>query len=279
MAFDIGKLSGDFRNTIDWMLEDKCGGDIVSDLQKFKSIKQEIETNPDSLQALRLLVELKITNSWYRPMPRNFAADFDSFIMKYGENFRTTRAANELAALIERHSRFPQKGKVRDWTSMLLNDFLTLRDFTRKLYELRVQGKKSDVLGMKGSDNYLRDVGYWDVIPIDIHQKRFLIRSGIYHAFSVYREQDPLDPRSLQGDLSRFCSLFLRGKIVEDIDLSNAPGIVDIFIWSYCAKERYSLCGSTPKCDTCRLNDTCLFGITNLQRAHKLGRIQYLKQK
>ena len=267
MEFDANRFAGRFRNTVDWMLEDKHGVEIRDDLALCKARKNELKTRPDSIEMLRFLVLLKVTNSWYRRQPVNFDTDFNSFTAKYGENFRTPRAADELAALVEKHMLLTPKGKGREWIPRLLSDFPTLRDLTEDLYVRRTRGKTSEVVGEKGADDYLRNFGYWDRIPIDIHEKRFLIRSGIFHAFSVSAKQDPLEPGALQHALSRFCSLCLAGKIVEGMDLASAPGIVDIFIWSYCAERRYNICGSTPRCDDCGLRNACLFGVTNMENA------------
>jgi hypothetical protein len=52
---------------------------------------------------------------------------------------------------------------------------------------------------------------------------------------------------------------------VEGIDLGHAWGIVDLFIWYFSAeKDGYNICGSTPNCEKCNLNDVCLYALTNI---------------
>jgi len=267
MEFDIESFGSQFQNTIDWMLQGEHRDIIKKHLDNCLRRKNELEANPESLDALRFLVTLKITNSWFRDPPDDFGDKFRSFEKQYGEDFRTEEAQERLANLIAECGvlRIPEE-KAREWVRELLNNSGTLSDFTRALYNLRKKGVKAKELGLgnKGADVYLRNFGKWDRIPIDIHEKRFLLRSGIYHAFSISGNQDPLQDRCLQDALSEFCRQCLQGKIVEGIDLASAPGIVDVFIWSYCADNKsggYNICGSAPRCGVeCSLTNSCLFG-------------------
>jgi hypothetical protein len=93
-----------------------------------------------------------------------------------------------------------------------------------------------------------------------------LIRTGIWHLLNAKPDQDPIDMRSLQVALSQFCLIYLKGNIVEGIDLATAPGIADLLIWSYCSDKRYNICGKIPKCSGCKLEKTCLLGVVNTQR-------------
>jgi hypothetical protein len=267
MEFDIYKFSIKFRESMDWMLKDKFGGEIKRDISSCVTKRRELETVPDCLDALRLLVELLVTNAWYYKKPAGFNSYMNSFVARYGQNIRTVEARNELATLVGRLSPPLIRNRAKDSIQKLLADYSSLKQFTEQLYALALQDK-SDVLGEKGRDNYLRDFGYWDRIPIDRHEMRFMIRTGIYHVFSVRDKNDPLET----GDV------YLGGKPIEKIELNNAPGIVDIFIWSYCSKERYAICGSTPRCHDCQLSDSCLLGCTNIQRLLELGRIEFSKR-
>lgn len=275
MEFDVNRLFVDFRSTVDWMLGDKYAGMIKSDLDLCKTRKKELEVRPDSLDALRSLVEFIVTQAWYYKKPQGFDSSIDSFIGKYGGNIRTASAISDLTNIVAKLSppRIRDQAQVR--IQRLFAAYHTLREFTQELYEQATKGKSNGVLGEKGRDNYLRDFGYWDRIPMDRHEMRFLVRLGIYHLFSLSGKNDPLEKGSLHDALSRFCLVALSGKKVEGIELGSAPGIVDIFIWSYCSKERYNICGSTPKCEICNLKGSCLLGCTNIQRLHALGRIRF----
>jgi len=93
---------------------------------------------------------------------------------------------------------------------------------------------------------------------------RFIVRTGIYHARSVKVRSDPLQMAAFHDALTRFCSDYLKGYTVFGIDLGSAPGIVDVFIWSFCSRERYGICGSVPKCGVCPLKEACLYSIVNI---------------
>jgi len=118
---------------------------------------------------------------------------------------------------------------------------------------------------------FLRRYGYSTILIlvtgieylIDRHEMRFIIRTGIYHACSVKSESDPLEKSHFQYILTRFCDAYLSGYKVKGIDLGEAPGIVDIFIWSYCADERYKICAKILNCEKCNLKGVCLYAITN----------------
>jgi hypothetical protein len=260
VEFNIDRFSEEFENVIDWMLIDRHGRDIKADLQLFNNNRSEFSKNPDSTKALRILIELVVTQSWYYQTPANFKELIDLFMTKHGTNFRMPAAQASLIELIEGLARPRIVTQAKESMQKFLNNYSTIEQFTKKLYDLAKQGK-TDILGEKGRDNYLRDFGYWDRIPMDRHEMRFIIRTGIYHACSVRDKNDPLEKFSLHDALTRFCSRHLERKVVEGIDLGKAPGIVDIFIWSYCGKGRYNICGSTPKCGGCGIKNVCLYSL------------------
>jgi hypothetical protein len=136
----------------------------------------------------------------------------------------------------------------------------SIQDFTAELYELAKKGQ-SIVLGEKGRDNYLRDYGYFDRIPMDRHEMRFILRTGIYTCCPP-NESDPLNKKHLQRGLADFCGTYLKGKRIQGIDLGEAPGIVDFFIWYYCSREGYNICGNIPKCKKCDLNGSCFYALS-----------------
>jgi len=261
VTFDINKFADEFKNIINWMLTNKYSQEIKDNLQLFKNNKKELSKNPDSTKALKTLVELMITQALYYRKPANFDSDINSFITKYGTSFRASTAQKDLVNLARKLAPPKIANQAKEGIQKLLTGYSTIKQFTDELYYLSKEGK-SEVLGEKGRDNYLRDFGYWDRIPMDRHEMRFTIRTGIYHACSIEDKNDPLQKSSLHDALTRFCSQYLKGEITEEIDLGDAPGIVDIFIWSYCGKERYNICGSTPKCEECNLKEACLYALT-----------------
>jgi hypothetical protein len=263
IPFDIERLADGFKSTIDWMLERKYGEELRSGIQQFKDNKDDLSQNPDSETALRHLIELFVTQGRYYSKPGDFDSEMDSFIAKHGTRFRTPAAQEDLVGLVGRLAR-PSRivARAKKNTSELLTEYSTIGQFTDELHKLAKEGKKK-MLGEKGRDNYLRDFGRWDRIPMDRHEMRFIIRTGIYHTCNIENRNDPLRKSYLHDALTSFCSTHLKGKMVEGIDLSSAPGIVDIFIWTYCSREGYNICGSTSKCDRCNLKGVCLYALAS----------------
>ncbi len=140
-----------------------------------------------------------------------------------------------------------------------------------KLFEERFENILEDdaKIGRKGRDNLLRDCGFLNHIPIDIHENRFLLRTGIFHKYASLNESDPTDYDHLANAMRRFCEKELKTLKVNGISLSDAPGLVDLIVW-YFSQEKteqeisLGICAKTPLCEKCPLNNICLFG-----RQHK----------
>jgi len=256
IKFDIRRFAEKFKEVVIWMLENEHGNKIKNDLKNFRRNEMLLSENPDDLRVLRIIIEMIKSSSGRLNLPGDFDKKWNEFEKKHGHNFRTEEAKEDLIKLVGE--------KKRENIEKLLS-YPTLKEFTEDLYKLAKE-RKTAVLGEKGRDSYLRDFGYWDRIPIDIHEMRFIIRSGIYHACSDLGKNDPLKKRDLQDCLRMFCEDYLHGFVVEGIDLGRAPGIVDLFIWSYSAKDRYNICAVTPKCDKCMLKRACLYALFHLQK-------------
>jgi hypothetical protein len=125
-------------------------------------------------------------------------------------------------------------------------------------------------IGRKGRDNILRDCGFFNRIPIDVHEQRFLIRTGIFHKYASLNDADPTDYAHLANAMSRFSKNKLSELEVNGIRLSEAPGIVDLIIWYFSqekTEEEISLgiCAKVPKCGKCPLNTLCIFAKLRMQ--------------
>ena len=257
MEFEINEFTNGFKKTIDWMLNDKYGDatkKFLNDLYKSRNIKEEL----DSIEALILLTRIIKTGGFHLKETKVFLDTLDSFREQYGGNFRVPTARDELIELVG-----PNSMKKAKMEKLLL--YPTLKQFTDDLYNSATQNK-TEILGKKGRDNYLRDVGYWDRIPIDRHEMRFIVRSGIFHVFSHIDKSDHLDYNHLESALTNFCNKCLKDYFVEGINLGNAPGVVDAFIWTFSAEDKYNICGATPQCNKCPLNGTCLYSVADLSR-------------
>ena len=278
MQFKPIALGNQFRNAVDWMIGGQHGPMIDSSIKHYQRRQAELSRDPDAESALRLLVDIKITNSFRRTLSasksQQFEADFGCFLQGHGQNLRTSQAKDSLGSLIVSHSVFKiDRRKADKWVEELMDGKQTLKDFTDDLHRLRVQRKKN-LLEPKGADLYLRDVGFFDIAPVDLHQRRFLVRTGIFHAFALPGREDPLDYNSLQDALSMFCTICLTGKLVNGVDLGSAPGIVDLLIWFFCSDRNYEICGSTPRCSGCVLSSECLYSLTGIQNALNTGQTQ-----
>ena len=129
-----------------------------------------------------------------------------------------------------------------------------------------LRGRKPECLsgvkgiGLKGACDIVRTLGYFDVAPIDVHEKRFLLRTGIVCRYGPV-SFDPKDRMSYLEALRNFCREELSGEKILGIDLGEAPGIVDVAIWYFCSEEGRNVCGNKPKCDKghCLLRSCCLY--------------------
>jgi len=251
MIYNINIFAAEFKKTIIWMLNSDHSQKIINDLNYFKKNKEILNEEPDSIVALRTIIELIKTNGYRLKLASDFNSNWDSFIKKYKKNFRELPAKEELILIVG-----AQNGnKINQ-----IFAYNTLKEFTDKLYELAKE-RKTIVLGEKGRDNYLRDFGFWDRIPMDRHEMRFIIRSGIFNSCSSDGKYDPLERSDLHDALKNFCIKYLKDFTIEGIDLGSAPGIADIFIWSFSAEDRYNICVAVPKCNQCNLNSVCLYAL------------------
>lgn len=124
--------------------------------------------------------------------------------------------------------------------------------------------EKQAGIGIKGQNNLLRDCGFYDHIPIDIHERRFLLRTGIFHKYASLDKSDPEDDEDLAKAFANFCKKELNTLQVEGVLLSDAPGLVDLIIW-YFSQEKtekqnsLAICAKNPQCGKCPLKLICLF--------------------
>lgn len=151
----------------------------------------------------------------------------------------------------------------------------TLKEWADERNEHAINGKRDPYLtklkgvGHKGRDNMLRDLGYFKRTPIDRHEVRFMVRVGIFHRYAPRNADITMSTekgyQGIHDALSNFAREELKGIKISNIELSEAPGIVDMAIWHFCCvKETESclgICCSNPKCDEleCPIRNHCLF--------------------
>ncbi len=148
----------------------------------------------------------------------------------------------------------------------------SLKNWVEELYKSVDKGRREEYvkgikgLGKKAVDIILRDLGYFERAPIDRHERRFLLRTGIALLYTS-GEKDPLDYEFYHEALSKYCEQELKGvtRNVDGITIPlDKPGIVDWIIWYFsCEKEAEkkckAICTSKPKCNECPIKDLCLY--------------------
>lgn len=146
--------------------------------------------------------------------------------------------------------------------------FQHVADWIKNLHKLRRRGQT--LMGPKSDDDFLKEHGFFDRVPIDVHSKRFLFRTGILHYYSKKRKPNPkffstnynLQYENFQEALKSFCHDFLSGIEVGGFDLAENPGVVDLIVWRHCAEsEEYdcrNICGDQPKCVKCSFKNACM---------------------
>lgn len=165
---------------------------IKADLNRFMKNKEELEKDPDYIGAIEKIGELIASNNYFRPWPVGlFIENFDKRVRPLGSNFfRTQQGQDTLIEIIESVAikRETAVRKIKEILTELKSK--SVKDWNKTLYAQSQKGEETN-LGPKGRDIYLRDMGYLDRVPIDTHEMRFILRTGIYHLCSQ-REFDPL---------------------------------------------------------------------------------------
>lgn len=268
------EFSEDFKAFFSDLLKDKFGKVIREDIRDFRENIIGLRENSNYYKALERVIELLMTNSWWRPLPTGARNEYKKQVDRYhdrfgDEGFRKSEGEKRLLEIVSQFATTNREKAAQKTASLiriLTDREATIRDWTENLYRL-AKNCKTEILGDKGRDNYLRDFGYFDRAPLDRHEWRFIVRTGIFHYHATREKSDPQDRDHLQASLVNFCSKKLRGFQVEEIndclgqslDLGKNAGMVDLFIWSYNADERYRICGKQPQCSQCILSGSCMF--------------------
>ena len=176
-----------------------------------------------------------------------------------------------------------QKEKARQKIPKLLNKLRELEETLKNLTSgeerlKKFKGKFEEILrdvgiGLKGINNLLRDCGYTERIPIDIHEKRFLLRTGIFHRYAP-ADGDPLNDEHLSKTLTNFSKSELAEISIGGVSLGDHPGLVDFIIWYYCQEKttkevNLNVCGEKPRCDNCPFSamKLCMFAVSRAIQA------------
>jgi len=103
--------------------------------------------------------------------------------------------------------------------------------------------------------NLLKQAGYLDEAPVDLHVKRFVRR--------VARIDLSGDSRG-ERELKVLCSKQLTGLSYREYDLGVSPGVLDKLIRIHCSPDSdefgvpyRGICGDSPRCDVCPARGPC----------------------
>jgi hypothetical protein len=245
---------------------------VREDLGRARSRKQGLEQQRYPPAVLRLILDLMVSRSYFRESRIQKLSD--RLKQELGDESRLTfdfMKTSRCEALLRE---FGIEEKVKKLTDQLVST--SLREWLYDRHVKRTQKDDKDALleqlsfGDKGIDELLRDCGYFDRVPIDIHEQRFQVRTGIFQQYSP--SCDPLDKREYHEALICFCRNELQGLRLSEYSLDNSPGIVDWAIWYFCSKNYGRVCRDTPQCVICPLNHECLFGVNRLSTRVRRGK-------
>ncbi|TCO81307.1 hypothetical protein EV699_109149 [Plasticicumulans lactativorans] len=107
----------------------------------------------------------------------------------------------------------------------------------------------------KVRSNLLKQTGYLDEAPVDVHVERFVRR-----VVGVHLTCD----RRGERELKALCSTHLNGLRYREYDLGTSVGVLDKLIRIHCSpdKDEYGIsysdiCGVTPRCEVCPARGPC----------------------
>jgi hypothetical protein len=107
----------------------------------------------------------------------------------------------------------------------------------------------------KVRSNLLKQAGYLDEAPVDLHVKRFVRR--------VAGVDLSCDSRG-ERQLKELCSAQLTGLRYREYDIGASPGVLDKLIRIHCSPDRdefgvpyRGICGDSPRCHVCPARGPC----------------------
>jgi hypothetical protein len=232
---------------------------LLDDLRRFETWRHDLERQKYPPSVLKQIIDMMVSWSYFRERrvsafhDRLHKEKIDKITIELLRSKRFKRILRDFST-----RRNDMLRRVESFDTQLgggsLLQWLTERRSKRGEED---EGLKEIHLGDKGIDNLLRDCGFFDRVPIDIHEQRFLTRTGIFVSYS--ERGDPLSKTDYHEALTRFCREELSGLKVASYDLCKAPGLADLAIWYFCASKYGNVCASTPRCKICPISDSCLY--------------------
>lgn len=233
--------------------------DSIESCEKIRSSNEDI---------LKHLLIVKVTKGFWRDPPKINGVKFEDIkesdwradyfkrgegkeillksLNKYYRNYE-----EQYESLNESLFKNLENNNMEKWIEMALND-----------EEIR----KNVLRGDKSWKIFLRDAYDFKYIPIDMHEKRFQIRTGIFHHYLGKKIHDPGKEEHYEYALKNFAEDFLSDINIAGYNLGENPGLVDKFIWLHCADKKMEdgkqiggggICAQEPNCNGCILKDVC----------------------
>ncbi|MCJ2563650.1 MAG: hypothetical protein LN417_06140 [Candidatus Thermoplasmatota archaeon] len=255
MRMDNDKL----REQLGGFVED-YRAEMRNEARVFLNRWKGLQRNANSTRALRVIIEGIVTKGWrLQNLGKKFKRITGGQTGWTLDYFRSDAVRGPLEEV---------KAEARVDEFLRQTEDTSLREWLAERYAYAVRGEEDPHLkgikglGPKGRDDMLRSLGYLKRIPIDMHEKRFMIRTGIFHTFAD-KNGDPDDYDDYHHAMTEFCRVALKGRSLRvegvTLRLSESPGLFDKAVFAHCAKRR--VCGLAPKCfddkGACKLYGIC----------------------
>jgi len=229
--------------------------------RKEDSIIELEKRRKDPQKILENLLCVKISKGYWREnLIKSFREEVNN---RWDEKFfQSNEGKKILIKYLKKLYPYPEKEYNK------LNQFLFSKLEKESIWEW-INNNKNTLLAKIFPSNksrmiFLRDNFSFEYIPIDRHEKRFLIRTGIFFYYLSPEINIPDNNEHYIRALKKFCKEHLSRIKVHGYDLGKNPGLVDKFIWLHCAKESVGgkqICYEKPNCKSCLLSDSCFLAI------------------
>lgn len=237
-----------------------------------ESCQDSIEIRRDDKRILRQLLLVKVTKGFWREQPK---INGNKFLDLISPDNWTTRyfLEDDGKDILLRALRVYYRDANAQYDNLKTYLFDRIeQNNVKKWIEVALDKDKirKNILGGNKSWNiFLRDAYDFKYIPIDMHERRFQIRTGIFHFYLGKNVHNPDIEEHYEFALKSFSEDFLSDIKILGYNLGKNPGIVDLVIWLHCADKEvknkieiggHEICSTDPNCDFCMLKKTCALG-------------------
>ncbi|RLE84600.1 MAG: hypothetical protein DRJ67_10285, partial [Thermoprotei archaeon] len=201
---------------------------VVRRVGEFQRNREALEREAFPSGPLKLVVEAIVTQSWWRRNRWNMLLDalrerdysrwrkplirledlaFMAETMEFLYKSRKGRWWRDAAESLRfREAALREAGSLKAWVAEVHRAVDEMGgNWRRHEYVSGIKG-----LGFKGINDVLRSLGYFDHAPMDIHERRFLLRTGVALKYGP-PSGDPWSPEFCLEALRRFCREELSG--------------------------------------------------------------------